>query len=107
MRHWLPHNLAGSNRRAIGSAAILRRLLALAVGAGPSGAALDFRHAARGSPATIDELGRLVLNTCQARKACMQSVLQVPFRLDGLKPKQATKRACRELGPGQRGQGSW
>lgn len=42
-----------------------RRLLALAVGAGPSGAALDFRHASRGSSSTIDELGRLVLNACQ------------------------------------------
>lgn len=42
------------------------RLLALAVGSGPSGAALDFRHAARSSPGTMDELGRLVLNACQA-----------------------------------------
>ena len=41
-------------------------LLALAVGRGPSGAALDFRHASRGAAATIDELGRLVLNACGA-----------------------------------------
>jgi chromosome transmission fidelity protein 1 len=42
------------------------RLLAVAVGAGPGGTALDFRHGSRGSDATIDELGRLVLNTCNA-----------------------------------------
>ena len=41
------------------------RLLALAVGAGPSGAPLDFRHSSRATPSTLDELGRLVLNTCQ------------------------------------------
>jgi chromosome transmission fidelity protein 1 len=42
------------------------RLLAVAVGAGPGGTALDFRHGSRGSVETIDELGRLVLNTCTA-----------------------------------------
>lgn len=42
-----------------------RRLLALAVGVGPSGAPLDFRNASRGAAATLDELGRLVLNACQ------------------------------------------
>ena len=41
------------------------RLLALAVGAGPSGAALDFRHTARAVPAAMDELGRLLSNICQ------------------------------------------
>lgn len=44
---------------------MLCRLLALAVGSGPSGTTLDFRHASRGNPATIDELGRVVLNACQ------------------------------------------
>lgn len=42
------------------------RLLAVAVGAGPGGTALDFRHGSRGSHETINELGRLVLNTCTA-----------------------------------------
>lgn len=42
------------------------RLLAVAVGAGPGGTVLDFRHGSRGSHETIDELGRLVLNTCTA-----------------------------------------
>ena len=42
------------------------RLLAVAVGAGPGGTALDFRHGSRGSHETIDELGRLVINTCTA-----------------------------------------
>jgi chromosome transmission fidelity protein 1 len=42
------------------------RLLAVAVGTGPGGTALDFRHGSRGSHETIDELGRLVLNTCTA-----------------------------------------
>ncbi|PRW20458.1 putative ATP-dependent RNA helicase DDX11 [Chlorella sorokiniana] len=57
-----PHRL---HRFACGHVVARERLLALAVGAGPSGAALDFRHAARGSAATMDELGRLVLNACQ------------------------------------------
>jgi chromosome transmission fidelity protein 1 len=38
------------------------RLLALALGAGPSGAPLDFRHTARSGAATLDDLGRLLLN---------------------------------------------
>jgi chromosome transmission fidelity protein 1 len=38
--------------------------LALALGAGPSGAPLDFRHAGRRCEAAIDELGRLALNAC-------------------------------------------
>jgi len=42
------------------------RLLALAVGAGPSGATLDFRHASRSAHATMDELGRLLVNVCSA-----------------------------------------
>jgi chromosome transmission fidelity protein 1 len=35
------------------------------MGSGPSGTALDFRHSSRGSPGTVDELGRLVLNVCR------------------------------------------
>ena len=42
------------------------RLLAVAVGSGPSGHPLDFRHGTRSHPATIDELGRLVVNACTA-----------------------------------------
>lgn len=38
------------------------RLLALAVGSGPSGKALDFRHAVRTKPSVMDELGRLLVN---------------------------------------------
>jgi chromosome transmission fidelity protein 1 len=40
-------------------------LLCLALGQGPSGAALDFAFRARGSDATVDELGRLLLNVCR------------------------------------------
>lgn len=35
-------------------------------GTGPSGRALDLRHATRGQSAMMDELGRLLLNVCQA-----------------------------------------
>ncbi|KAK9816819.1 hypothetical protein WJX72_005361 [[Myrmecia] bisecta] len=42
------------------------RLLALAVGQGPSGLALDLRHEARGSVKMMDEVGRLLVNICQA-----------------------------------------
>eukprot|EP00887_Chlorella_sp_A99_P000340 scaffold13.g340.t1 len=48
-----------------GHVVVQDRLLALALGAGPSGAALDFRHASRSAPATLDELGRLLCNVCQ------------------------------------------
>lgn len=40
------------------------RLLAVAIGAGPSGGVLDFRHGSRASNGIIDELGRLVINVC-------------------------------------------
>lgn len=43
-----------------------QRLLALALGSGPSGASLDFRHGQRSQAATVDQLGRLLLNICQA-----------------------------------------
>lgn len=42
------------------------RLLALALGAGPTGTTLDLRHERRGAPAVLDELGRLLGNLCQA-----------------------------------------
>ncbi|CAK0764311.1 hypothetical protein CVIRNUC_003145 [Coccomyxa viridis] len=42
------------------------RLLALALGRGPTGAALDLRHARRGQAAVLDEISRLLLNICQA-----------------------------------------
>ena len=35
-------------------------------GSGPSGRSLDLRHEARGSAATLDEVGRLLLNLCRA-----------------------------------------
>ena len=41
------------------------RLLALAVGAGPTAVALDFRHGSRDTAATVEELGRLLANVCQ------------------------------------------
>eukprot|EP00884_Botryococcus_braunii_P018140 jgi/Botrbrau1/5009/Bobra.0396s0030.1 len=42
------------------------RLLALAVGKGPSGRSLELRHGQRSLPALIDELGNLLVNVCQA-----------------------------------------
>ncbi|KAK9843489.1 hypothetical protein WJX81_005623 [Elliptochloris bilobata] len=42
------------------------RLLALALGRGPTGRELDLRAERRAAPATLDELGRLLLNVCQA-----------------------------------------
>lgn len=48
------------------------RLLALAVGRGPTGAALDLRHARRGQAPMLDEMARLLLNVCQAvRQVCL------------------------------------
>ncbi|GAB4815219.1 hypothetical protein N2152v2_002265 [Parachlorella kessleri] len=41
------------------------RLLTLTVGSGPSGVKLDFRHETRATPATLDELGRLVTNVAR------------------------------------------
>lgn len=40
------------------------RLLALAVGSGPTGKVLDFRHASRAVTETMDELGRFISNIC-------------------------------------------
>ncbi len=42
------------------------RLLAVALGRGPTGAALDLRHVHRGKSAMLDEMGRVLINTCQA-----------------------------------------
>lgn len=42
------------------------RLLALALGQGPTGAVLDLRHARRGQNGMLDELGRVLINACQA-----------------------------------------
>ena len=42
------------------------RLLALALGRGPTGAALDLRHVHRGKSAMLDEMGRVLINACQA-----------------------------------------
>jgi chromosome transmission fidelity protein 1 len=52
------------HRFACGHVVGRERLLALALGSGPGGAPLDFRHASRGAPATMDELGRVVANVC-------------------------------------------
>ena len=41
------------------------RLLALALGQGPSGASLDFRHPQRSQQPVIDDLGRMLVNVCQ------------------------------------------
>eukprot|EP00775_Hariotina_reticulata_P007938 gene7938-8134_t len=40
------------------------QLLAVSIGSGPSGRALDFRHESRSSIGVIDELGQLLLNLC-------------------------------------------
>ena len=51
----------------LGSAQVPKeRRLALALGRGPTGAALDLRHARRSQAAVLDEMGRLLLNVCQA-----------------------------------------
>ena len=42
------------------------RLLALAVGCGPSGASLNFKLGHRSQAATLEQLGRLLVNICQA-----------------------------------------
>lgn len=42
------------------------RLLAVALGQGPTGATLDLRHKRRAQPSSMDEVGRLLLNICQA-----------------------------------------
>ena len=42
------------------------RLLALALGRGPTGRELDLRADRRAAADTLDELGRLLLNVCQA-----------------------------------------
>ena len=42
------------------------RLLALALGRGPTGTALDLRHVHRGKSAMLDEMGRVLINACQA-----------------------------------------
>ncbi len=42
------------------------RLLLLPFTSGPSGLALDLKHATRSQPSVMDELGRLMLNVCQA-----------------------------------------
>lgn len=51
------------------------RLLALAIGNGPTGATLDLRHAQRGQSAMLDEMGRLLLNVCQA----VPQVMRTPY----------------------------
>lgn len=42
------------------------RLLLLPFPCGPTGLNLDLRHATRSQPAMMDELGRLLMNICQA-----------------------------------------
>ena len=42
------------------------RLLALALRQGPTGAVLDLRHARRGQSGMLDEMGRVLINACQA-----------------------------------------
>ncbi|BDA42655.1 ATP-dependent DNA helicase DDX11 [Coccomyxa sp. Obi] len=42
------------------------RLLAVALGRGPTGATLDLRHEQRAQPSSMDEVGRLLTNICQA-----------------------------------------
>jgi len=42
------------------------RLLALALANSPSGAPLDLKHRQRSQPATLDQLGRMLINICQA-----------------------------------------
>lgn len=42
------------------------RLLLLPFPCGPTGLSLDLRHSTRSQPAMMDELGRLLMNICQA-----------------------------------------
>jgi len=42
------------------------RLLALAVAHSPSGAPLELKHRQRSQATTLDQLGRLLINVCQA-----------------------------------------
>lgn len=51
------------------------RLLALAVGKGPSARTLELRHAQRSLPPLIDELGNLLVNVCQAVPAARTFLL--------------------------------
>ncbi len=41
------------------------RILPLALARGPSGTPLEFKHENRSNPATLDELGRLLVNVCK------------------------------------------
>ncbi len=67
------------------------RLCSTRAGVGPSGRALDLRHAARSAAATLDELARLLLNVCQAvpqvrarSKSSLQARLKTPQPNSGL-----------------------
>lgn len=61
-----PHRV---HRFACGHVVPRQQLLALALGGGPSGLPLDFRHASRDGAATLEELGRLLVNVCQVRSS--------------------------------------
>jgi hypothetical protein len=51
------------------------RLLAVALGHGPTGATLDLRHEQRAQPSSMDEVGRILTNLCQT----VPQVCQTPF----------------------------
>lgn len=55
-----------SESRLLASLKLTPARVAGAAGQGPSGAALDLRHSSRAAPATLDELGRLLLNMCRS-----------------------------------------
>ena len=55
------------------------RLLALALGHGPSGAALKFKHAHRSQAQCIEQLGRLLLNVRQAVPQVRMQSASVPI----------------------------
>ena len=60
------HQLPSLHTFACGHVVPASRLLLLPFPCGPTGLSLDLRHATRSQPAMMDELGRLLMNVCQA-----------------------------------------
>ena len=58
------HPLATAARFSCGHVLPRERLLALSLGTGPTGRPLDLRASARGSEASLDEVGALLANVC-------------------------------------------
>ena len=60
------HPLSSLHIFACGHVVPSSHLLLLPLPSGPSGLTLDLRHTTRSHTATMDELGQLLLNVCQA-----------------------------------------